>query len=450
MAIDKSHLARIVSGDTLPTFREMTEDLAPVNPLCLEHGFINPKTGQKLIGVPLGIAGLGGIAGNFEFCEYTAHQADPETAFSLNSIVFGQTGYRKSSGEKIRILRDTLLFSRNYLVTDRKGEYRVLAGYIDGAKVLNFSDNAQYFINPLDPVMGLDAQLELLTALIVTAGKHFTQGLTPLENTLLWNSIIECHNSPGIIGIPTLPSLIEKLRNPSASTVEDLSVGNIDDINKLSANLRLTLERLSEKGNLAGMFHKPTTPGLFDAVPLLVLDCEGLDGEKAVVMTTLINFFTLEKNAKSSSDNRFHHVIHDESWDLAAYSGFVSSVRRAYKLGRSKGFGNRMVVHHWQNLIRSATSQIEDIASDTSLVISYRQNRAELEASSHLFGYTDNEIERIVKLPQGHALYKFTTGNIPALEVRYVAMPWEIPLLETSHLVKGKSGLSSSELASTS
>lgn len=443
----RTSIAQIICGDTLPTFREISDDIAPISPLSLEHGFINPVTGRKLVGVPLGVGGYNGVAGNFEFCDYTAHQVDPSNAFSLNSLVFGITGFRKSAGEKLRILRDTKLFSRNYLVTDRKGEYRELADHIPGAKILRFAGNTEFFINPLDPIMELDAQLELITALVVTAGGELMKELSPLEKTLLWNSIKDCHNAPGITGVPTLPTLIEKLRKPSVATLDGLSVGGIDQVNQLSMNLRLTLERLSEGGNLAGMFHKPTTQGLFDAVPLLVLDCEGIDGEKAVIMTTLINFFTLEKNARSSENNRFHHVIHDESWDLAAYNGFVSSVRRAYKLGRSKGFGNRMIVHHWQNLTRSGSAEIKDIAGDTSLVISYRQSRSEIESTASLFNFTDNEIERIVRLPHGHALYKFTSGMVPAVEVQYLALPREIPLLETSHLVKSKSSLLSNKLS---
>ncbi len=427
-----------VCGDQLRTFRTLSTHTGPVSPLIVESGLIDPRTGRKMAGVPLGYAGPRRSAGGFSFDEYVAHNAIEQQMNSLNSLVFGMTGFRKSAGEKLRILRDTLLFGRNYLVTDRKGhEYTPLVKHIPGAKVLKFGPESNHFINPLDPVMTRDIQLELLVALALNAMQIGTK-LSPTEHQLLWRALQDAHNEPGQAGVPTIDTLLHKLLHPSQATQARLGMDQAG-VREGNKNLRMGLMRLAGDGDLAGMLHKPTTPGLFDAVPLLVLDCDGIDGEKAVIMVTLINFFTLSKNAISDSDNRFHHVLHDESWDLATYPGFVDSVRRGFKLGRTKGFGNRLVNHHWKNIIHSGNDKVEDLIGDSSLIISYRQDPPEIEASAHVLGYSDQEVERIKVLPPGSALYKIR--GLPAIEVEYVALPWEIPMLNTSSLVHGRTDL---------
>lgn len=432
-------------GAQLPVFRATSRHLSALNPFTVVSGIIDPRTGEKIEGIPTGYYGPDRSGGYCALDEFVMHQAG--LIDDLNVKVFGLINHRKSAGEKIRIRRG-VYFGRNHLVTDRKShEYSPLAAATPGARVLKFGEDGNHFINPLDPAMPLEIKHELLAAMGLNAlnktrmddPRH--QGLDVLESRMLWECIIEAENrsGEGSFFVPTLPTLVEKLKDPSPRICNKLGIDR-EHLKERTEDLRLALMRLVD-GDLAGMFHRETTPGLFKAVPLLVLDCDGVKGERAVVMITLINFFTLSKNAAASSDDdRFHIVVHDEAWDLSTYPGFVDSIRQGFKLGRTKGFSNRIVAHHLSNLYRSGNNRaIEDLVSDSSTSIIYRQDRKEIESTADALDLNEQEVERSIKLPKGHALVKLR--GFPAVEVEHVAWDHERPLVETSHLVHGKTDL---------
>lgn len=436
----KLEVIKAACGAQLPTYRATSRHLAALNPFSLESGIIDPKTGLMIDGVPIGYFGPNRCGGYAAIDEFVLHQAGiiPD----LNVKIFGIINNRKSSGEKIKIRRG-VYFGRNHLVTDRKShEYSRLAASIPGSRVLKFGEDADHFINPLDPSMPMSVKHELLGAMALNAMNEVIRPkLNVVESTMLWECIIEAenHRGPGSFFVPTLPTLVEKLSDPCERIVNKLAIPR-DELLRDTRNLRLSFIRLVD-GDLKGMFHKETTPGLFKAVPLLVLDCDGVRGEKAVVMITLINFFTLSRNAAASSDDdRFHVVVHDEAWDLATYPGFVDSIRTGFKLGRTKGFSNRIVAHHLSNLYRSGhTKAIEDLVSDSSTTLIYKQDRKEIEATADDLDLNDREVERATKLQEGHCLCKIR--GFPAIEIEYTAWPEELPLIETSDLVHGKTDL---------
>jgi hypothetical protein len=427
-----------LAGDRLPIHRATSRHLSAVHPWFAESGLIDRRTNSKALGIPIGYAGRERSGGIFYFDEYLLHQAGliPD----LNVKVFGLINHRKSTGEKIKIYRGAAC-GYNHLVTDRKShEYTPLANAIPGSRILKFGEESSHFINPLDPAMTLETQRDLLAAMAITAMGDRTN-LDIRENSLLWEALKESHSHFGVgnQGVATLPVLVEKLKNPTGTMAERMG-RDMAFVKDLGYNMFLGLRRLTE-GDLRGMFHQETTPGLFKAVPLLVLDCEGVKGEKAVIMITLINFFTLSKNAAGNSDDdRFHFVTHDESWDLATYAGFVDSVRQGFKLGRTKGFGNRVVAHHKSNLDRSGQNKaIEDLISDSSTTILYRQDESEIEKSAEELGLNEAEVDRIKQLPPGRAIYKLR--GLPGIEVEQFLWPEERQLVNTSHLVHGKTEL---------
>jgi hypothetical protein len=239
--------------------------------------------------------------------------------------------------------------------------------------------------------------------------------------------------------VPTLPAFIERITNPSPEVVSRMGIPK-DQLETAARNLRMALLRMDGDGDLAGMFHKETTPGVFDPVPLLVLDCSGVNDEAALMVITLINFFTVHRNAREGAA-KFHHVIHDEAWDLASYPGFVESTRRAFKVGRSDGYGfsNTLIAHHWSNLVRSGHTEVNDLLSDSSLIILYRQDSKEIETSASALDLTDTEVEISKILPEGNCLFKFR--DMPAIWVRMIAFDNELPLLKTDSWVHGTTEL---------
>jgi hypothetical protein len=369
--------------------------------------------------------------------EYRLYQA--RLLHNPNVKVFGEIDHRKSSGVKCMIYRGAAC-GYNHLVTDRKGEYTALANAIPGSKILRFGEDTNLFINPLDKAMPIDTQRDLVASMVLTAMSGDRVTLSIKENSLLWEAIKDAHNhyGQGSRRVATLPTLVEKLFQPTQDMADSMH-RPVEYLRELGYDMALGLRRLTDT-DLRGMFHQETTTNLFQDTPLLVMNCEGITGDAAVIMITLINFFTQSQWGRENPTYRFHKVIHDESWDLAAYPGFVESVSRAFKLGRTWGVANWIVAHHKSNLDRSGNNEaIKDLIADSDTTISYKQHETELENSAADLEFNETEVARILQLEPGFAIHK--VANNPGIEVEQVAWPEERALLETSHLLHGQTEL---------
>jgi hypothetical protein len=346
MAMALQDYFQLLAGDRLPIFRATTPHLSAVYPLQAESGLIDPRTGHKVLGLPMGYCGRARSGGVFYYDPVQIYQAG--IVQDTNRKVFGMVGNWKSAGLKIEIDLGVEV-GYNHLVTDRKGEYTLLAESILGAKVLRFGSDTTLFINPLDKVMDHNTQLDLVAAMALTAMADGRPGLDIVERSLLDQAIRAAHAHPkGRVAI--LPDLVECMFEPTKEMVQAMH-RPVEVLREQGYKMALGLQRLTV-GDLRGMFHEETTPGLFDVTPLLVLNCEALKGDAAVIMIILINFFTQGMQRRNDPASRFHKVFHDESWDLAAYPAFVDSVRRAFKLGGTWGVSNTIVAHHKSNLDR--------------------------------------------------------------------------------------------------
>ncbi|MBA3757318.1 hypothetical protein H0X09_00400 [Candidatus Saccharibacteria bacterium] len=427
----------ILAGDRLPFHRATSHHLSGIHPFFAESGLIDSRTHKKALGIPYGYCGRERSGGLFDFDEYSLYQAG--LLHNPNVKVFGEIDHRKSTGVKCMIFRGAAM-GYNHLVTDRKGEYTPLAEAIPGSKVLKFGEDTNLFISPVDKSMDTITQRDLIASMVITAMGGDRKNLNIRETSLLWEAIKAAHEHFGMGsgGVATLPVVVEKLFNPTQDMADAMSRPP-KYLKELGYDMALGLRRLTET-DLKGMFHKETTTGLFEDTPLLVMNCEGVTGEAAVIMITLINFFTQSQWGRADARYRFHKVIHDESWDLAAYPGFVESVRRAFKLGRTWGVANWIVAHHMSNLYRSGKDEaIKDLVADSDTTISYKQHAPELVHSAEELEFNETEVARITELEPGRAIYKI--GNQPGIEVEQQVWPEERPLVETSHLMHGKTEL---------
>ena len=434
MSLATRDVLQFLAGDRLPVFRATSRHLSVAYPLQAESGIIDPRTRSKVLGLPAGYSGRDKSGGIFYWDPVQFYQAG--IVQSTNVMILGKIGNRKSAQVKMEILRGVVA-GYNHLATDLKNEYTLVANAIPGSKILRFGIDTGMFINALDGVMDHNTQVDLVAAMALTAmgnGRGNKTELDIIELSLLDQAIVAAHAHPkGRVAI--LPDAVEWLFEPS----EEMALAMhrpVEFLREQGYKMALALRRLTE-GDLRGMFHKETTPGLFDPTPLLVLNCEALKGEAAVIMVILINFFTQSQQRRKDKAARFHKVYHDEAWDLAIYPAFIDSVRKAFKVGGTWGVSNTIVAHHLSNLYRSGAGEaVKDLTADSGTKVLYQQDRAELEASAEELGLTRNEVNRIVDLPPGTAIYKI--GNLPGIEVEQVAWPEELPLLETRHLLRGK------------
>ena len=441
-------------GDSLPVHRATTLHLSALNPMFLESGLIDPRTGSKVRGVFRGHIGKNGSGPTFEFDEYQLYQSG--ILNNANTKVFGEPNHHKSGDAKCNVFRGAAV-GFNHLVTDRTGEWTAVVNAINSnphiaakAKVLKFGEaterDTQLYINPLDKSMTLKDRSDLLAAMAVTAiGRRNGIEINALEieeRSLLWQALVDALNQYGpddqtglAIGEATLPDVVNRLLNPTQNMAEAMRESQ-EYLRQLGRSMALGLLRLTET-DLKGMFHRQTTAGIWQDTPLLVMDCQGASGEAAVLMITLINFFTRSQWSRENPAYRFHKIIHDEAWDLAAYPAFIDSTRESFKQGGKWGVGNTIIAHHMQNLYRSGSSDaVRDLISDSDVTICYKMDSAELEKSAGDLELNRSEVSLITDFEPGVALYKI--GSRPGIVVRHEAWPEEKSFVETRGLMRGQ------------
>jgi hypothetical protein len=425
----QSDVLELIMGDRLPVHRATTRAISGLW-LQMEGGIIDPTTNAKVPGLPVGYAGRRRSGGIFVFDEFPFYNAG--IISNTNKIVLGLVGHRKSSFVKCEISRGCQVGYR-HLVTDLKGEYTRLAASIKGSRVLRFGANTDLYVNALDPTMDLHTQVELVTSLARSALMRDKDRLNVVELTLLWEAIRASHEAPsGEIAL--LTDTVRYLFEPSLSMVKAMHKTQ-EEVKAQGYDLALALQRYTA-GDLMGMFHHPTTPGLLEESPLTVLNLEALTGDAAVAMIILLNFFTQSVWGRKNASVRFHKVYHDEAWDLARYPGFIDSVRRAFKLSGTWGVCNTLVAHHSTNLKRSSSNAgVDDLLPDTGTKILYAQDPGELSKAAEDLSLNESELERIPRFDPGFALWKL--GNRPGIEVEHIVWPEERRLVETRHHIKG-------------
>jgi type IV secretory pathway VirB4 component len=159
-------------------------------------------------GVYIGRDVFGGSFCYDVFCLYGKELTGP------NMLVIGQIGYAKSSLVKTLIWRQ-MLFGRTSWVIDPKGEYDRLAA-VCGTEPIRFRSGGSLRLNPLDPMIGGDAQLALLRSI---AAVMLGRNLRPEEDACLerahHEAVVEATNRHAQ---PTIPQVVNRLLEPSDAT----------------------------------------------------------------------------------------------------------------------------------------------------------------------------------------------------------------------------------------
>ena len=434
-----------LTGDRLPIQRATTAHLRALNPLYGESGIIDTRTGKKVPGLPIGSGGRNASAGSFAFDPYMFHKArsldGSPIIHNLNIIVLGLIHMGKSALVK-QLIYLACAAGYSCLVTDIKGEYDRLVDAIPGAKELRFGDSQMgenLYINPLDKNIPDEIQRELIAALAMATMGISRPELDIEEKGVLWAAIRDAKrhygtDSNGLSDIPVLAAVVEKLFEPTVEMANEQRESQ-EFLKSKGRPIALGLKELTE-GDLRGMVDRPTTVGFFEDTPLLVLNCKDLSDDKLPIMVIAANYLTSSQFGKSNAWGRFQWVWHDETWRLASIPGFVSSLRAAFKLGRSEGVSNGIVFHHLENLWRSSQQAIvKDLIGDADTRIIYQQNEFELGLSREALQLSDDDVSRIPRLPAHTALWKVGKRTI---EVKHELVPELQKVVQTDHLSRGE------------
>jgi type IV secretory pathway VirB4 component len=329
-----------------------------------------------------------------------------------NMLVIGQLGRGKSSLVKTYLHRQAV-FGREAWAIDPKSEYAPLARALGGT-VIALAPGGSVRLNPLSPRGGREAQLGLLRAVAEAA---LSRPLTPEEDAGL-RVALDFVNAAALEREPTLPEIVAALLRPAAEMVAKLET-QPDAFAAAARQAALALQRLCE-GDLRGMFDAPTTSGLDLDAPLVVLDLSAVSDSAAlgILMTCAAawqhSVLAARKRAAEAGGAPGPKVISvlDEGWRIASHIGVAEWLQRSFKLSRSLGVQNVIVMHRLSDLGAAGDAGsrqarlAEGLIADADTRVIYAQPPDQREALRNLLGLTSTELELVGTLRTGEALWQ--------------------------------------------
>jgi type IV secretory pathway VirB4 component len=363
-------------------------------------------TAGPLIGTDL-------LGGHFHFDPWQLYRTGVLT--NPNVLVLGQLGRGKSSFIKTFVWRQ-VAFGRRAWILDPKGEYGPLAAAC-GVTPLRLLPGGTLRLNPLDvpartPAAGLDATVrtraEVLSSL---AAASLARPVTPAERTAVELAVRTI--SRGNLQ-PVLFDVVEALLDPDpdvANTVRTDSSGLAADGRPIALELRRLVE-----GDLGGMFDGRTSAGMDTAAPVVVLDLSAVFASPALSLLMLCATAWLQAALASEAGVK-RLVVVDEAWAILQDLATARWLQSVFKLSRSLGVANLVVVHRLSDL-RAAGSEgsaqqklAEGLLADSETRIVFRQSPAEARTTADLLGLNDTECEVVRRLPRGVALWRVGSSS---------------------------------------
>ena len=379
----------------LPTHRLTTANLQAAYPFMHEAGLGGD-------GVYIGRQILGG---SFCYDPWVLYARGVVT--SPNMLIAGQVGRGKSALIKTMLWRQAV-FGRRAFVLDPKGEYAGLADIL-GATPIRLGGGSPIRLNPLDAPPGAEgdavrAQRVALVAALAAA--TLRSRLSAVEQTA-----IELAVDAAAAADPTglvLPAVVELLLWPTADAAQAIGL-SVEELANAARNVALALRRLC-RGDLAGLFDSPTTPGLDLDGAIVVLDLSAVYGSQAQSLLMLCALSWLQAAIRGDTYQRL--VVVDEAWAVLRDAHVARWLSASWKLSRQWGVANVAVVHRLSDLSAAgpAGSEQEQLArgllADSETRIIYAQSSSEVAAARDLLGLSDTEATLLPGLGRGVALWR--------------------------------------------
>jgi type IV secretory pathway VirB4 component len=321
-----------------------------------------------------------------------------------NMLVIGQIGYAKSSLVKTFLWRQ-MLFGRTAWVIDPKGEYEQLAAMCR-VEPIRFASGGTLRLNPLDPMIGGDAQLALLRSI---SGVMLGRNLRPEEDACLerahHEAVVEAGNRNSQ---PIIPQVVNRLLEPSDATAYELRTSTAR-LAEDGRQLALSLRRMGA-GDLRGMFDGPTSPGLNLSGRLVVFNLREVKDEARPILMACTAAWLQGSWARNDGVRRI--VVLDEAWVVLRHLAIARWLRESWKLARQYGVQNIAVMHRLSDLTAAGDQSSEQVQlakgllEDSETRVIYRQSPGEVEQARELLGLTQTEVEQIPMLERGEALWR--------------------------------------------
>jgi hypothetical protein len=298
-----------------------------------------------------------------------------------------------------------MLFGRTAWVIDPKGEYNQLAAFC-GTEPIRFRTGGSLRLNPLDPMIGGDAQLALLRSI---SGVMLGRNLRPEEDACLerahHEAVVEANNRNAQ---PTVPQVVNRLLEPSDATAHELRTSTVR-LAEDGRQLALSLRRMGS-GDLRGMFDGPTSRDFDLSGRLVVFNLREVKDEARPILMACTAAWLQGSWARSDGVRRI--VVLDEAWVVLRHLAIARWLRESWKLARQYGVQNIAVMHRLSDLTAAGDAGSEQVQlakgllEDSETRVIYRQSPGEVEQARELLGLTQTECDQIPTLERGEALWR--------------------------------------------
>ncbi len=319
---------------------------------------------------------------------------EPTACFVANDIIVHNT-----------YLWRQMLFGRTAWIIDPKGEYDALAAMCQ-VEPIRFASGGNLRLNPLDPMIGGDAQLALLRSI---SGVMLGRNLRPEEDACLerahHEAVVEATSRNAQ---PIIPQVVNRLLEPSDATAHELRTSTAR-LAEDGRQLALSLRRMGA-GDLRGMFDGPTSPGLDLSGRLVVFNLREVKDEARPILMACTAAWLQGSWARNDGVRRI--VVLDEAWVVLRHLAIARWLRESWKLARQYGVQNIAVMHRLSDLTAAGDSGSEQVQlakgllEDSETRVIYRQSPGEVEQARELLGLTQTEVEQIPMLERGEALWR--------------------------------------------
>jgi type IV secretory pathway VirB4 component len=368
--------------------------------------------------------------GGFYFDPYELYRRQVLTHPAL--LVIGDMGSGKSSLVKTYLRRSRALFQRGIWCLDPKGENGPLMRSL-GAVSVKLGRGLSTRINPLEFVAGEGgqqegAQVTLLSGLLQWI---FRRPLTVEEQQILletWQDLARVSDRA-----PDLPSMLRSLSAPRPELGRTLGYQGdakfAEDCRPLALGMRALLT-----GPLAGICDGPTSPELRQLEDVVNVDLSMVLNTPAFepVLRCASAWSAALISHLAGHQQLIFHV--EEAWAVLQDLDLVRRLQAQMRLARATGVQTILVMHHLSDLRRMADEgtelhkSAEQMLALTQTQVIYRQSTADANDLRQLLGLNATEVERILHLRVGEALWRV---NGRSFVVQHRVAPGEWDLIRT-------------------
>jgi hypothetical protein len=370
-----------------------------------------------------------------------------------NWAVLGEIGTGKSSVGKCLAIRNVTFGRRVYVPGDPKGEWAVVAEAA-GGRAVRLGRGLRARLNPLDAgprPAGMAAgevwrtETEARRRELVGALAELSLGrrLLPVERTALDLGLRTCVRADGTLSrqrVPTLVELVEALFRPdreAAASVAMTPEALADESRALAHELRRLVA-----GDLAGLFDGPSTESVDPSLPMLVVDTSPVSGSEdlTALVSTCVAAWMEAAIADPGGGQRL--VVYDEAWMVMRHLPLLRRMQAAWKLSRSYGTSNGLVVHRLSDLGSvgdqgsEAVGLARGLVADAATRICYQVRADQVTDTAQALGLSDTEAGMLRTLDQGCGLWR--VGERSFLVEHVLSSPFEASLVDTDGRMTGR------------